>query len=179
MLATGGGAWYFPPQAATRSSRAVLFTAFSFSVASEPGARDQRDREPRKRVLEEVFVRALVEQVLRLDVHPERSGCADADAGIEQQLAVDEGRVEGVARDRGGEARFAVPLEAVAAPREPREEPVRRAIGELVAVGPVHGVEKAVGNRCEQVRGQRDDGLQPEAREARLADGERLDPRAR
>src|SRR5205823_5727862 len=81
MLATGGGAWYLPPQAAaTRSSRAVFFTAFSSWVGSEPGARDQRDREARKRVLEEVFVRALVEQVLRLDVDPERSGCAQLDA---------------------------------------------------------------------------------------------------
>src|SRR5438445_8863474 len=149
MLATGGGAWDLPPHAATRSSRAVLFTVFSFSVASEPGARDQRDREARKRVLEEVFVRALVEQVLRLDVDPERSGCAHADAGIEQQLAVDESGVECVARDRGCEARFAVPFEAVAAPREPREEPVRGAIGELVPIGPVNGVEEAVGNGCE------------------------------
>src|SRR5438105_4530205 len=42
MLATGGGAWYVPPQAATRSSRAILFTAFSFGTMSEPRARDPR-----------------------------------------------------------------------------------------------------------------------------------------
>src|SRR3989442_1645490 len=151
MLATGGGAWYVPPQAATRSSRTILFTALSFWTVSEPGARDQRDREARKGVLEEVFVRALVEQVLRLDVDPERAGCAHADAGIEQQLAVDESGVEGVARDRGCEARFAVPFEAVAAPREPREEPVRGGIGGLWALGPCHGVCGSVGAWREHV----------------------------
>src|SRR6267142_4993498 len=145
MLATGGGAWYFPPQAAIKASRAILFTVFSSVMVSKTGAGDHGDREARKRVLEDVFEGAVVEQVLDLDVEPDRSDGAYAGSGVEQHRGADEGCVEAVPRQRGGEAHLPVPFDAVAPVRETREQPMGRAVGELVAVAPVHGVEEAVG----------------------------------
>src|ERR1700682_2131283 len=114
MLASGGGGWYFPPQAAIKASRAILFTVFSSVMVSKTGAGDHGDREARKRVLEDVFEGAVVEQVFHLDVEPDRSYGAHAGSGVEEQLAVDEGRVEGVPRQRGVEAHLPVTFEAVA-----------------------------------------------------------------
>src|SRR4051812_6052270 len=94
-----GGAWNSPAQAVSRASRAIFF--IGSSIGSQPGARDHGDREPGKRVLEEVFVRAVVEEVLRLDVDPERPGGPHARAGVHQELAADERRLEGVAGDGG------------------------------------------------------------------------------
>src|SRR5258707_8535744 len=104
MLATGGGAWYLPPQAAIRRSRrGSVFMEVSLGGDSEPRPRDHRDREARQRVLEDVFVGAFVEQVLGLDVDPEGAGCADAHARVQEQLRPDERGLERVARDLGVE----------------------------------------------------------------------------
>src|SRR6267142_1606230 len=134
MLATGGGAWYFPPQAAIKASRAILFTVFSSVMVSQPGTCDHGDREARKRVLENVFEGAVVEEVLDLDVEPDRSYGADAGPGVEEQRTADEGRVEGVPRQRGGKAHLPVPFHAVAPLREAREHPMGRAVGQAVPV---------------------------------------------
>src|SRR3954468_2309286 len=99
-LPPSGGAWNSPAQAVSRASRAIFF--IGSSIGSQPGARDHGDREPGKRVLEEVLVRAVVEEVLRLQVDPERPGRADAGAGVQEELAADERGLERVAGDRGG-----------------------------------------------------------------------------
>src|SRR3984893_7565982 len=104
MLATGGGVWGFPPQAAIQGSRGILITVFSSVMVSKTGAGDHGDRDARKRVLEDVFEGAVVEQVFHLDVEPDRSHGAHAGPGVEEQLAGDEGGVEGVPRQRGGGA---------------------------------------------------------------------------
>src|SRR5882724_10035555 len=115
MLATGGGAWYFPPQAAIKASRAILFMVFSSVMVSKPGAGDHGDREARKRVLEDVFEGAVVQQVLDLDVEPDRSYGAHAGSGVEEQRGAEEGGVEGVPGRRGGKPHPPVP--SAGAPR--------------------------------------------------------------
>ena len=110
--------------------------------------RDDGEREARERVLEEVFERAIVEEVLGLDVDPERAGDARPEAGVEDELAAEQGGVVEVARHRRGDAHLAVAFDAVAAAREAEEEAVRRPIRETVSVRePVAAaarVEKAV-----------------------------------
>src|SRR5213082_1644095 len=103
MLATGGGARYLPPQAAT-ASRSAIIIFIDFLLCSEAGTRGDRERESGQRVLEEVFEGAVVEQVLRLEIEPERPDGPHADAGIEQQLGREQGGVVIVARHRRGEA---------------------------------------------------------------------------
>src|SRR5712664_2712428 len=173
MLATGGGAWYFPPQAAIKVSRAILFTVFSSMLESKSGAGNHGDREARNRVLEDVFEGAVVEQVLDLDVEPDWSDGAHACPGVEEQRAVDEGRVEGVPRQRGGEAHLPVTFDAVAPVGEAHEQPMGRAVGQLVPVAPVHGVEETVGHRAEEAAWKGNDDLQLEPGDAGLSDVER------
>src|SRR6266446_2964858 len=179
MLATGGGAWYFPPQAAIKASRAILFMVFSSVMVSKPGAGDHGDREARKRVLEDVFESAVVEQVLDLDVEPDRSHGAHAGSGVEEQLAADEGGVEGVSRQRGGEAYLPVTFDAVAPVCEAREHPMGRAVGQAVPVAPVHGVEEAVGELAVEVGRERDEDLEFDSGDAGMSDVEWLHPRRR
>ena len=93
--------------------------------AAEEIERRPGERQSGQRVLEEVFVGAVVEQVLGLDVEPDGAGDASADAGVEQKLSGQGSGVEVVAGHRRGGVPFRVALQPVAAPGEPREEAVR------------------------------------------------------
>src|ERR1700737_3004094 len=55
-------------------------------VALETGPRGRLERGPRERVLEEVLLGAVVEQVAHFDVDPERPGHAQAGACIDADL---------------------------------------------------------------------------------------------
>src|SRR5258708_25620085 len=103
---------------------------------SQPGPRDHREREARQRVLEEILLRPVVEEVLGLEVEPERPRRAYARAGVEQQARGQRGGAELVARHRRDRVDLGVTFEALAAVRAAEKEPVRRAIGQrLVALG--------------------------------------------
>lgn len=108
MFASGGGAWKFPPLHATRNAATIEPESFGFMWTScswqsamakgSPGAtareggvaleacpRGRLERGSGERVLEEVLLGAVVEQVADLHVDPQRAGdpragaCVDAD----------------------------------------------------------------------------------------------------
>src|SRR5438067_11874090 len=97
-----------------RSRRAKkLRGSVSRHLLSQAGQDDRGERKPGERVLEEVLQPAVVEEVLRLEVEPHGAGDARAGSGIDEQLRRQEGRIELVARYRGGEIRLRVVLGAV------------------------------------------------------------------
>src|SRR2546426_36506 len=72
-------------------------------VALETGPRGRLERGPRERVLEEVLLGAVVEQVAHFDVDPERPGHAQAGACIDADLGGQVGGAVRVPRRRRGE----------------------------------------------------------------------------
>src|SRR5438105_702059 len=182
MLGKGAGALYLPaPQA--RERRNSVASRFMILSWLEPSASDDGERKARQGVLKEVLKGAVVEEVLGFEVEPERAVGARAQSGVEEELRALEGRAVLVARHGGGEARFGVALEAVAAPGDPEEEAVRGAIGERLVLrgagGEVSCLEKAVRSFREEACRQRQDDLQLRSGDARVADVEGLHLRRR
>src|SRR5438067_8885700 len=161
MLFCAGGALYFPPQATARTrANAVRFMA---APLSQPGARDEGEREPGQGVLEEVLLRLVVEEILDLEVDPQRPDGADAGAGVDAQLCGEAGAVERVAGHLAAEGEARIAFEAVATARQASEELVRRAVDEVMALeaaAQVDGVQERVSGLGGDAPGQRRRTLQ-------------------
>src|SRR4051794_23390641 len=149
MVVSGKGSRPVPPHAARRTERESNLRMANLR-GSEPRPGQRRQRQPGKRIVEKVFVRAVVEEVSDLEVHPERAGDAHSRAGVEQELRRQEGGLELIARHRRGVVRLRVPLDAVALSREAAEDPmwrsVRKQVSAALAGAKIDGLEIAVGD---------------------------------
>src|SRR3954470_23355169 len=116
MAGSGVGALYLLEllQAMARAKSAIRFMV----VLLQAGAGDQRDRQPRQRVLEQVFESPVVEEGVRFEVDPDGPDGARTDAGVQQELRGLERGAIGVAGHLAGEAGLGVAFEAVAAASE-------------------------------------------------------------